>query len=536
MQQKLSSVKLVGWRILSGLGLLFALGCSQASGQSPIAANDPPKVPVTAQTATPLSSPDPGKYDWLQFNGDPQHSGNDTLEQSLTVENVANLKTLFHVTIPGQADTAPVYLSGVTTPQGTLDLVFLTTTDGHILAVNGATGAVVWQHQYGPGDCNINRAQKIWQCYTTASPAVDPNRQFVYSYGVDGKVHKYQVGDGTEITSGGWPQVSTLKNFDEKGSASLAIATDSKGNTYLYVATSGYPGDVGDYQGHLTTINLATGAQQVFNSLCSDQVVHFAETPDQPDCGKTQSAIWGRPGVIYNPANDRIYMSTGNGDFNPDQGNWGDTLFALNADGTGKDGKPLDSFTPANYDMLNTSDLDLGSSSPALLPVPANSKVKNLALQTGKDSVLRLLDLDDLRGQGGPGHTGGEVTESIPVPQGDMVLTQPAVWVNPADNSTWVFIGNLSGISGLKLVFDSGGKPSLQPVWKAAGGGSSPILVNGILFFAGSALIRAMNPTTGQVLWQDTQITGIHWESPIVANGVLYIPDQDNHLTAYSLQ
>jgi len=212
---------------------------------------------------------------------------------------VANLKLLFRVTIPGQADTAPAYLSGVITPQGKMDLVFLTTTDGHTVAVNGANGDVIWQHQYGPNGCNINRSEKIWACYTTASPAVDPNRQYVYSYGVDGLVHKYQVGDGKEITGSGWPQLSTTKSVHEKGSSSLAFATNRSGVSYLYVASSGYPGDQGDYQGHLTTINLATGEQRVFNTLCSDQTVHFLETPSKPDCEETQGAIWGRPGVIY---------------------------------------------------------------------------------------------------------------------------------------------------------------------------------------------------------------------------------------------
>ncbi len=79
---------------------------------------------------------------------------------------------------------------------------------------------------------------------------------YVYSYGLDGYVHKYQVGDGIEILTGGWPQLTTLKGYDEKGSSALSIAT-SGGVKYLYVVHGGYPGDKGDYQGHVTAINLA---------------------------------------------------------------------------------------------------------------------------------------------------------------------------------------------------------------------------------------------------------------------------------------
>jgi hypothetical protein len=52
---------------------------------------------------------------------------------------------------------------------------------------------------------------------------------------------------------------------------------------------------------------------------------------------------------------------------------------------------------------------------------------------------------------------------------------------------------------------------------------------------ARSGNIRALNPTTGSQLWHSSQIGGIHWESPIVTNGVLYIPDYNSHITAFSL-
>ncbi len=482
--------------------------------------------------ASPSPAGASAAYDWLQFDGNPQHSGNNTSESALVAGNVSSLGRFYQVTLPAVADGAPAYLSNASTPQGARNLLFLTTKDGRILALDAYSGSQVWAHQYGPGSCKINNGSQA--CYTTSSPAIDPNRQYVYSYGLDGKVHKYQVGDGTEITSGGWPETTTLKGFDEKGSPSLSIATDKNGASYLYMANGGYPGDRGDYQGHITAINLSSGTQKVFNSLCSNQTVHFVETPGSPDCDQVQSAIWSRAPVIYDPANERIFMVTGNGTFDPAHDHWGDTVFALNPDGTGASGKPLDTYTPANYQSLQDSDADLGSTAPAILPAPGNSSVANLAVQSGKDGKLRLIDLDNLSGQGGTGHTGGEVGTVINVPQGGQVLTQPAVWVNPADSSTWTFVANGSGISGLKLVVNGSGTPSLQEMWKNGAGGSSPILANGVLFYAGGGSIRALNPTSGAQLWS-ASIGSIHWESPVVANGVLYITDESSHLTAYSL-
>jgi hypothetical protein len=249
-------------------------------------------------------------YDWLQFNGDPAHSGNNTAEAILGRGNVASLAKKFQVVLPGTSDGAPVFLEAVATSGGVKDLLFITTMNGWLLALDAATGTTVWSQQYGPNGCVSSNGGT---CYTTSSPAIDPGRQYVYGYGLDGKAHKYSVDNGVEIASGGWPEVTTLKGQNDKASSALAIAT-SQGTSYLYVAHGGYPGDAGDYQGHVTAINLATGTQKVFNAACSDQARHLAL--NDPSCTSTRNAVWARPGVIYDAATDRIFVGTGNGTYN----------------------------------------------------------------------------------------------------------------------------------------------------------------------------------------------------------------------------
>ena len=439
------------------------------------------------------------------------------------------------MSLPSVADGAPAYLSSVSTAKGLKFLLYLTTMDGHILALDAQTGATIWSHQNGPGTCKINNGSTT--CYTTSSPAVDPNLQYVYSYGLDGYVHKYGAGSGVEVTNGQWPEQTTRKAFDEKGSPALSIATAAGGTSYLYVANGGYPGDNGDYQGHITAINLSDGTQKVFNAMCSDQTVHFVEMPGTPDCADVQTAIWARPGVVYNPDTNRIYMSTGNGTFDPASHYWGDTDFALNPDGTGTSGNPLDSYTPTNFASLQASDTDLGSTAPVLLPTlsGANASNQHVAVQSGKDSKLRFINLDNMSGKGGPGHTGGQIGAIVNVPQGGEVLTQPAVWVNPANGTPWIFIANDNGVSGLPVVLDGAGNDKFGTGWQVAGGATSPVVVNGMVFVAGGGLIRALNPLNGSVLWSSSGIGSIHWESPIVDNGVLYITDGNAHLTAFSV-
>ena len=133
----------------------------------------------------------PSPYDWLQFNGGETHSGSNTHEQRISVDNAGELRLLFQVLLPAVADGAPVYLSNVNTTFGVRNLLFMTTRDGRIVALDAYTGMFLWSKQYGPNGCLINNNHSRNEaCYTTSSPAIDPNRMFVYSYGFGGYVHK----------------------------------------------------------------------------------------------------------------------------------------------------------------------------------------------------------------------------------------------------------------------------------------------------------------------------------------------------------
>ena len=99
--------------------------------------------------------------------------------------NVASLAPVFSVHLPEIADGAPVLAAAVPTSSGTRDLLFVTTKAGRVVALDARTGATVWSTT-PPSGPN----------YTTSSPALDPSRQFVYGYALDGFVHKYGIADG----------------------------------------------------------------------------------------------------------------------------------------------------------------------------------------------------------------------------------------------------------------------------------------------------------------------------------------------------
>jgi len=463
--------------------------------------------------------------DWPQWGFDPAHSANNTAETGVSAANVTQLEQKYAVALTGRVNAAPVFAQGITTASGVKDLLFVTAQSGRTTALDAADGSVVWTKTTTGGHTPIE-----------SSPAIDPDRQFVYSYGADGKAHKWAIADGTEVTSGGWPQTITLKPSVEKGASALATAV-SGGIARLYVVTNGYVGDGGDYQGHLVTIDLATGANRVFNSMCSTITTLIASG----GCSDAQSGIWGRPGAVYDAATDRIYITTSNGLFDANTGghNWGDSVLALHPDGTGAGaGLPLDSHTPTNYAQLDGSDIDLGSASLSILPAPTGSTVAHIGVQTGKDSKLHLIDLDDMSGSGAPGGVGGEI-ELIDVPISEFWMkTQSVVWVDThGDGAAWVYVGNRSGISGLKLTLTGANVPHLQPTWQQTSDATSAIIANNVVYHAGSCAagtcLLARNPTSGALLWTSPSIGSLKWGSPILVNGALYVANYSSNSTLY---
>jgi outer membrane protein assembly factor BamB len=481
---------------------------------------------AVAKSDRPLPIRGEVRHDWPQFSTQPLE-GRGRQSDPIAAANVARLGVRWRVSLPEVCDGVPLYVSSVITANGPYDLLIVETTTGRLIALDASNGELVWQTTAPSGPR-----------WTTSSPAVDPGRRWVFAYGLDGYVHKYAIETGREVIGGGWPELITAKGDVEKGSSSLTLATARDGNTYLWMTTAAYPipGDDGDYQGHLVTIDIESGRQSVFNALCSDKAIHFQENGnDANDCAQVQGGIWARSGATYDPVTDRLFITTGNGPFDADRGgyNWGSTVVALRPDGAADGGTPIDSYTPSDHQRITDLDLDLSSSGVVPLPVPRSAGWPRLGVQGGKDTRLRLLNLDDLSGAGGPRHIGGEL-QIINVPQHGWVLTQPFAWFNRG--TSWVFVTNREGTAGIQLQKGSDGQPTLVTQWINSNGGTSPIVANGVLYCARAHQITAMDPTTGDVLWADSSIGDIHWQSPIVVNGMLFIADNDKHVVAYEVQ
>ncbi len=468
--------------------------------------------PFTPPLANPHLTPPAATGDWPVFSYDAARSGDDAEATPLTTANVAQMQRLWAVELPDVADSSPILLHGLIFPDGKRrDVLYVTTRDGRILALDAATGAQLWGHQpVGPQ-------------LTNYSPVADPDRRFIYAYGLDGYAHKYNAVTGAETVGHGWPVQITLLRDSEKESSALNIA-----NGYLYVTTSGYIGDAPPYQGHLVAIDLATGATHVFNSLCAN-LTHLLTASD---CASERSGIWARGGAVVDPVTHNVFVATGNGPYDANTGgdDYGDSILELSPDGA----RLLDSYTPTNQATLDEEDLDLGSDSPTMLPQIKGSQTPSLLAQGGKDGVLRLINRQNLSGAGGPGHSGGEL-QAISLP-GCNLFAQPAVWTDPQSGVIWLFAPFTCGLTAFQVTTNATGVTTLQQTWKIGENVNSPVIAGNMLFSVESGRILALDPRTGHTLWSATQGIGpIHWESPIVVGGALYVGDENGIFMAYGL-
>ena len=391
-------------------------------------------------------------------------------------------------------------------------MLYETLRNGTTLGIEATTGTIVWRFRTtGPN-------------YTHSSPAADPSGTAIFVPGVDGKVHKLNAATGGEIRGQGFPAAITLIPETEANESALNVA-----NGYLYATISGYDGDRAPYDGHIVAIELSTGKKFVFNSLCSDKRELLGGT----GCVQQRSGIWSRGGVVVDPSasmNGRIYAATGNGDFNASSGghNYGDSIVSLSADLSQLYG----SYTPTDYEGLQHSDSDLGSTSPATLPEQGfqfYAADAGARLNTGLASQSRRV--------AGRGQRAAEDRLA-----GGVVCVTPTVWTS-GGGEAWIFLGFPNVVQAYRLETKDG-TSRLASMWNASPGqtfkeGTTPVVANGVLFIAYDGAVYALNALTGNVLWNSAKhgktIANVHWSSPIVVNGWVYCSDEDGNLTAFAL-
>ncbi|MFL5864423.1 MAG: PQQ-binding-like beta-propeller repeat protein [Solirubrobacteraceae bacterium] len=482
--------------LLGGCALLAAAcgGQKAPATQSDDAATADSEAAAAAPATTSARS-----RDWLQFGGDAQSSGVGPADTGITADNAGRLR-LREVHIGGVADSAAVALAGVVVHGARHDVLVVTTSYGKTIALDAGTGRTLWEFRPPGVNSTPGNPQVV-----TASPAADPDRRFVYSASPNGVIHKLSVASGHQV----WARRITFDATHEK----IASSLHTTGRRVVAV-TGGYIGDAPPYDGHVVTIDRASGRiTRVWNSACSDRHRLIAASSCPVTNTRGDNAIWGRAGAVIEPGTGRILVTTGNGPFDG-RTSWGDSVLELAPDAS----RLLHNWTPTDQARLDANDTDVGSTSPAILP-PFHGR--RLAVQGGKAGVLDLLDLDRLNGtRGGAGpRLGGQVSQTS-APGGTQVFTQPAVWTN--GGRIYVFVADAAGTTAYQVV--DAGRPRLKVVWQSGSAGTSPVVAGGLLYvFDPRGTLNIRRPSDGALVRALPAGSG-HWNSPIVAGGRIVEP------------
>jgi hypothetical protein len=476
------------------LAALAALALAACGGGVPATVHTPTASIASIPRATRAAAGE--LREWPEFGLNPQRGDVSELSSGIAPAQLGHLRQIT-VSLPGTVDSSPIYLHDVSVEGSTHDVIVVTTTYGKTIAIDANTGAVLWTFS-PPGYGRWAGSAQI----TVTSPLADPDHQWIYAASPNGLIHKLALANGSEAA--GWPVSVTREPVHEKLGAAINIDGPD-----LVVATSGYIGDIPPYQGHVVLIGRSSGRLlSIFNTLCANR----RELQIPSTCPASDSAILSRGGPIVEPGGRRILIDTGNGPWNGTT-DFGDSVIELRF-------PSLDlrqSFTPTNQEELNTGDLDLGSSAPALLS-------ENRIVLAGKDGIMRVLALSRLDGHPPSGararvHPLGGELQRLSIPGGGQLFTQPAVWRR--GGQTTVFIADEHGTGAYVL---RGGR--LFQAWQNHTPGTSPVMAGGLLYVyepdAGG--IYVYRPGSPRAIAKLPGEPG-HWNSPIVVDGRIVEPE-----------
>jgi hypothetical protein len=368
-----------------------------------------------------------GVFSWRGAENDVTRQGVNFKEYALTTSNVnsGTFGKRFSCAVDGFVFAQPLFVANLAiSGKGTHNVVYVATENDSLYAFDAddPTCRSVWSkpsvsllptgedHVSGGevGSGNIGPLVGI-----TGTPVIDPSSNTLYliAESVDRstnpstyiqRLHAIDIVTGLDKvaakvvtaavpgagsgSTGSPPRVSfdPQKNNQRPGLLLL--------NGVIYIAWASYD-DIPIYHGWLIGYDASTLAL----------VAAFSPTPDGSTSGGLEGGIWMSGAAPAADSNGNIYLSVGNGTFDdttstvPPQtpnDDFGNSALKLSTAGNALQISSF--FTPHDQTVLNSSDIDLGSTGLVLLPDLASASLNHLMFCGGKGGVIYLLDRDDL--------------------------------------------------------------------------------------------------------------------------------------------
>ena len=116
-------------------------------------------------------------------------------------------------------------------------------------------------------------------------------------------------------------------------------------------------------------------------------------------------------------------------------------------------------------------------------------------------------------------------SQIVSTPSSRMLFSSPAFWRH--DDDTWLFAADNAGTAAWTLR-----NAKLEQIWKNSNGGTSPVVAGGMLFvYDAKGGLFVYDPIHGRQIANLPCGVG-HWNSPIVVEGRIALPEGDAIFTA----
>jgi hypothetical protein len=339
---------------------------------------------------------------------DSNRSGLNANEKSLTTSNVnsASFGKLFSYAIDGYAYATPLLMSNVTINGAAHNVLYVATEHDSVYAFdadNYGSGAPLWQVsllQTGETpmtDGPIQPYQGI-----TSTPVIDPTTNTIYVVSAQtlGTASTFRL-NALNIATGaqkfGGPitiQASVPGTNSDSSGGVVSLTTSCIQRTALLLANNDvYLGFGSCHSGWLVAYSAKTTPMA--------QIGVFNASPNLDGEGTYASAggVWMGGGGPAADSSGNVYITTGNGPWNPAQGSYADSVLKFSPTLTLED-----YFTPDDYQYMDCNDADLASG--GLLLIPGTTQ----ALAGGKTGLMYMVNTSNM-GHESAGDTG--VTQEL---------------------------------------------------------------------------------------------------------------------------
>ena len=286
--------------------------------------------------------------DWTTWGYDQERTGWNKGETVLSRSNVSRMKLLWNTQLSTPPKgvvlstlTAPLVVQGVSTPHGPRNLLYLLGADDTLFALEADTGKIFWQKTFSNPATPMWAA--TWLCSNTVNdtPVIDKQNGIVFFITSDGKLRALNLSDGADRMK----PTDMVEPFARAWSLNLI-------DNVVYTSSGRGCGQLPASKGAKPAVVPGSVSAMDVSDLANPKLTRFYTS------GTKYSGPWGRGGVTRGP-NGTVIAQTADGFYDPASGDFGETVLKLAPKAT----RLLDSFTPSNWQFLNTQDLDFGSAS-----------------------------------------------------------------------------------------------------------------------------------------------------------------------------